>query len=130
MVVEKIRLWLPVCLYCAAIFGLSGMEKLPEAAQEVPDKLGHLVVYAGLGVLAARAFSRDFGLSRTRTWLACSLFCLIYGLTDEYHQSFVPGRSPEVGDVLADLFGGLAGAYVYAMVARVGSGATMRAESQ
>jgi len=83
----------------------------------LPDKVGHLILFAGLGWLTARAVSGHFRLWRNEIWLACALFCLAYGLTDEYHQSFVPGRTSEAGDVLADFFGGLAGAYAYTAAA-------------
>jgi VanZ family protein len=35
------------------------------------------------------------------------LFCIIYGISDEFHQSFIPGRFPNIWDVLADGLGAL-----------------------
>jgi VanZ family protein len=35
---------------------------------------------------------------------------VLWGLSDEIHQALVPGRSPELNDVVADLFGSVAGA--------------------
>ncbi|MBW2550122.1 MAG: VanZ family protein [Deltaproteobacteria bacterium] len=34
---------------------------------------------------------------------------VLWGLSDEIHQALVPGRSPELGDVIADLFGSIVG---------------------
>lgn len=115
---RKLRLWVPVGLYCGAIFILSSLERLPEVPGMLPDKRGHLILFAGLGWLTARAVSGHFRLVRNGMWLVCALFCLAYGLTDELHQSFVPGRTSEAGDVLADFFGGLVGAYAYTSAAR------------
>ncbi|HHB76440.1 MAG TPA: VanZ family protein, partial [Desulfobulbus sp.] len=33
------------------------------------------------------------------------IFCLLYGVSDEWHQSFVPGRTPDILDIAADTFG-------------------------
>ncbi|MEW6136602.1 MAG: VanZ family protein [Thermodesulfobacteriota bacterium] len=113
-----LRLWLPVVLYCGMIFYMSSMETLPDLPAKFTDKIAHFVVYSGLGWLVARATSRGLGLSPLRTIISASLVCLAYGISDELHQSFVPGRAVEVGDVLADFIGGLAGAYLYGEAAR------------
>jgi VanZ family protein len=115
---KKLSLWLPVALYCGVIFFLSSQEKLPQIATMLPDKVEHAFLFAGLGWLTARAVSRDFPVLGHGVWIACALFSLAYGLSDEYHQSFVPGRTAEVGDVVADLFGGLAGALAYTTIGR------------
>ena len=41
---------------------------------------------------------------------------LLYGISDEIHQSFTPGRTPDWRDALADMIGGLAGALIFAAV--------------
>jgi len=75
------------------------------------DKLLHLAEYAGLGflfglALGARA-ARPFDWRQIVAWSA--LLGLLYGATDEIHQSFVPGRDAEFGDVAADTLGALLG---------------------
>lgn len=45
-----------------------------------------------------------------------ALGALLYGLTDEYHQSLVPGREADVLDLLADTVGGLLGAITYIVI--------------
>jgi VanZ family protein len=71
-------------------------------------KLGHLTEYAILAVFAARAFrtsSRDF---LRRTWFLISLlFVVVYALSDEFHQSFVPSRGASILDSMIDSLGGL-----------------------
>lgn len=41
------------------------------------------------------------------------LFSFLYGLSDEWHQSFVPGRQVELGDLLADGIGGFLGGMIF-----------------
>lgn len=66
-------------------------------------KGGHLIGYAILAWLYWRAF--DF--VKNKRWIAW-LLVLLYAATDEYHQSFVPGRHPTIWDVIIfDNFGAL-----------------------
>jgi len=44
-------------------------------------------------------------LSWKTVWLI-TLATTLYGLSDEFHQSFVPGRYPSLGDIVADGVGG------------------------
>lgn len=81
-------------------------------------KCAHLTEYAVLGILMLRAF-RSTGVPRTpgritRSLILISwLLCAIYAATDEYHQVFVPGRSPEVTDALLDSVGAAIGIALY-----------------
>jgi VanZ family protein len=67
-------------------------------------KGGHALGYMLLG----RAFYYGLGRSKKAPWLAWGL-CILYAATDEFHQSFVPGRSPHVLDVGIDALGSLLG---------------------
>jgi VanZ family protein len=93
----------------AAIFYVSGLSIAP-LPQQVSDKTGHLVAYAGLGLLCVRAVAG--GLPR-RVVLQVALAALgiaaAYGAFDEVHQWFVPGRSADVLDWVADVSGALIG---------------------
>jgi VanZ family protein len=69
------------------------------------DKLLHAMTYTVLGFLMARSLFLD----RIMTWKRALLLAALvaaYGFTDEFHQSFVPGREPSGWDLLADGFGG------------------------
>jgi VanZ family protein len=72
-------------------------------------KAGHFSEYAVLAFLARRAFissSREF---LQRNWFLVSLaLIVIYALLDEFHQSFVPSRTPSLYDSAIDVAGGLA----------------------
>lgn len=104
--------WLPVVIYCAAIFIQSSFpttEQLP--SWPFLDKSLHAAAYALLGFLVFRALSTGRLASNPNLSLIISiLFAGLYGLSDEWHQSIVPGRSPEAADALADLIGGIIGA--------------------
>jgi VanZ family protein len=110
------RLALPVLVYCLGIFGLSSMSTVPEVISQGWDKVAHIVLYAGLGWLSSRCVERSFALRLGWAIVLAGVFCLVYGISDEFHQWFVPGRSAEVGDVMADFVGGLIGSAAYVAV--------------
>lgn len=62
-------------------------------------KLAHFSAYAVLGMLIY------FAYRGRRAALFTFFICLIFAITDEVHQLFIPGRSGEVRDVLIDLSG-------------------------
>jgi VanZ family protein len=105
-----------VVAYCALIFLLSGMETLPESASAIPDKVAHVILYSGLGFLVARWLRRSKGRTPFSACCIATVFCLLYGSSDEFHQYFVPGRTMEVGDVFADVLGGLLGSMAYCAI--------------
>jgi VanZ family protein len=74
------------------------------------DKGVHLLVYAGLGVLFLLPLA-DGRLARVtpRAGVAAVLLATMYGVFDEVHQSFTPGRSPDVRDLVADALGAAIG---------------------
>jgi VanZ family protein len=104
---------LPPLLWAGLIFALSSRtgEELP-LPRFFPhtDKVAHLAFYAVLGALLFRS-GRDQWL--TKPVLGWVLFCCLlgsgYGVTDEWHQSFVADRSPSVIDWLVDSVGVVAG---------------------
>lgn len=103
--------WLPAIAWMGLIFFLSSRGDLPRAKEawlELLWKKGaHLIAYAILVLLYERALA----LPRRGKWLALGL-AVLYAISDEYHQSFTPGRTPSVRDVLIDTAGGLFGLYL------------------
>jgi len=115
--------WFPVVAYCGLIFFLSSFSHpLPPAAELLSDKVLHVLEYSLLGFLSARAlFSSDMGSSPALVCIIAFVFSALYGLSDEFHQSFVPGRNAALGDFAADAVGAFLGAIVYwAFMARRG----------
>jgi VanZ family protein len=73
-------------------------------------KNAHFFIYLGLGVLTVNALRRK-GIVRYKS--IALLICVLYAASDEFHQIFVPGRGPGVGDVLIDSAGALVGILIY-----------------
>ena len=69
------------------------------------DKLGHGVLYAVLAWTTLLAMVPALPRITLRVGVLVILFCLLYGISDEFHQSFIPGREPSGGDLLADTAG-------------------------
>jgi len=92
------------------IFALSSRSSLPDldGGRGMQSIAGHFTVYAALGATLA-LFFRALGWRTGRTVLAAIVISVLYGLSDEFHQSFVPNRSVEGKDVLVDFLGSVAG---------------------
>jgi VanZ family protein len=73
----------------------------------VVRKISHFLEYAILGFLAARAFRTSSTLGVRRRWFVIALgLVVVYAFLDEYHQSFVPSRTPSIVDSFIDILGG------------------------
>ena len=100
-----LALWGPVALYAAALYVASSRSQFPAVFSLIWDKLLHAGAWAGLTVLALRATHRGKGPLRMGATFAAVALALAYGLSDEFHQSFVPGREPGLADFVADSVG-------------------------
>ena len=112
------RFWLkvPAILYAALIFGLSSLQKTP--LDEMPfwnfDKLVHLLEYAVFGILLMLAFRSDqIDQPMRRANLQTIIVGILYGLSDEIHQFFIPGRISSIEDLVADALGILLGVWLF-----------------
>jgi VanZ family protein len=87
------------------IFVLSSRPQ-PELLREAPDYVLHFVAYFFLSVLAVRAFAGGLigPMKHSAVVLGLAL-SFVYALSDEWHQSFVPGRVASGWDLLADGLG-------------------------
>jgi VanZ family protein len=102
--------WLcgPVGAYCLILFILSDQPSLP--ATPGGDLVAHFAAYTLLGILSFRAIALSARWSRLKVFLCSALGSALYGLSDEFHQSFVSGRFATLEDFVADSLGGLFGA--------------------
>lgn len=69
------------------------------------DKLAHMLAYGVLAVTVLWFFGKNGTVRMRRTAQLTVVLCLVYGLTDEFHQSFIPLRSVSGLDILADTAG-------------------------
>jgi VanZ family protein len=102
--------WLPPILLMSLIFYLSSLSGLPDFEEYdfAMKKTAHLTVYALLYLLLFRAFhSMDPHVSRSASiyHLPAAAIGLLYAISDEMHQYFVPFRTATVRDVLIDAAG-------------------------
>ncbi len=117
--ISFLRYWLPTLFVAAVIFYLSNFpgDTFPDFQIPMEDKMVHVVLYAALGFVICRALTAPFRNSpsfiRTRwaMWTTV-LLCFAYGLSDEFHQTFVPDRTAEFLDLVADLIGGTLGGFL------------------
>ncbi len=98
--------WLPAASWSIVIFALSSVP-----GSNLPGHWSyeaHFTEYAILGLLVTFALARRPGLAAA---MAIALaVCSAYGITDELHQAFVPGRTPDPLDWGMDTLGAAAGA--------------------
>jgi len=125
---RQLLAWFAVMSYCGLLYYLSDQPSL-HLPQVMPssDTVAHVAAYAVLGWL--------WTVALRQTWEECSslavllftfLFTLGYGLSDEWHQSFVPGRVSSMADVIADVIGGGLGAGIFFLWARRRAGEEIR----
>ena len=104
---RQVYRWGPVVACMALLFYLSSQPYLPDIPKlgflDLGDKSGHFAAYAVLGALIWRALSR----AAPKWWQIGATIALAaaYGLSDESHQIFVPGREFDVLDLGADALG-------------------------
>ncbi len=67
-----------------------------------PDKFAHILLYAGFGFVLNLAVRSAFNRN---PYILTLVIGACYGIFDEFHQAFVPGRSPSLADLFADVIG-------------------------
>ncbi len=101
------------------LFYLSHQQSLPTPSLfSGQDKLIHAVVYGALGIMLLASQPLRAGQYSWRQVGVSVVIASLYGASDELHQSFVPGRSAEVGDWVADTLGALIAALAVAWLLR------------
>lgn len=111
----------PAPIVAVGIFFLSSQESvpLPKGIFGI-DKVAHLIAYATLALACALWFSRESWTARPfRPAFITFAVSALYGLSDEFHQSFVPGRDMSAWDWLADVIGALVMVSVLYVVSKV-----------
>jgi len=105
--------WAPAIIWMALIFVLSaqpGLAITEDASVDLPvRRAAHIAAYAILTILFARALRAAASPTHIA---AAALLAVLYGVTDELHQSTVPDRTGRPEDVLIDALGALVGIVV------------------
>jgi VanZ family protein len=110
---------LPLFLYMSLIFALSSLSRYPEAPSWVFgfDKFVHTLEYYILGYLLMRALvTSPHGIFAEVPAAFAMIFGTLYAISDEWHQSFVPGRYASAFDVIFDILGVVIAVLTYRLV--------------
>lgn len=109
------RSWLPVFVCMAVIFYASSIP-----GSDIPslfpyeDVLYHFLMYFLLGYFLSRAMKNTFpAFGHIKIVLFTTIFGIIYALTDEWHQAFVPFRTASVYDLFIDGLAGFTGSILF-----------------
>lgn len=145
MPIHKILSWTAVILWMALIFNLSSqvadksnqmstgiteiiiktLEKIApdtdfdiKSFNHIVRKNAHFFAYLVLGVLVMNALRRS-KVYAIRSFILALGICILYAVSDEVHQLFVPGRGGQVMDVFIDSSGAIAGIGLYLLICRI-----------
>jgi len=106
--------WFPVLLWAFVIFLFSANPTTRASEIHWQDfivkKTAHIVEYGIFTLLLFRAL-RGANLNMSKAVVSAIIISIIYGATDEFHQSFTPGREPTLRDVIFDSIGSLLSGY-------------------
>ena len=106
--------FLVLVLYWSAMFVGTHRTSTPESSPMMNDKALHFGAYCGLSFLFCWTFLPSRGWKGP---LGVMAVIATYGCADEWTQLFVPTRSADVADWLADIVGGLVGLAIYLVIA-------------
>lgn len=99
LVLRLLRLFEP---NAEAVFSLEALGLLDMLLR----KIAHFMVYAMLALLLLRAICRGKGAASSKPFLSALGLCMLYAVSDELHQAYVPGRVGMWQDVLLDSVAG------------------------
>jgi VanZ family protein len=108
-VTRYLRYWLPALFWMGVIFVVSSRPSLPSHPDNTVDliikKMGHVTEYGVLAFLLWRATSKEREWPALPSFGGAFVLSLFYAISDEFHQTFVPGRNGTFTDVGFDVLG-------------------------
>ena len=123
---SRVFRWSLVFLWMTIIFLFSHQANSGSITEEyfgimnVPvRKLGHIVEFMVLYLLVRWALDDIKSSTTTFNTSAALTVAILYAVSDEWHQSFVGGRSASVRDVIIDSIGAISGVFVYIGLAKI-----------
>lgn len=115
---KKARFFIPAFIFYLLIFLLSSQDLGVPLPGRGFDKVAHFAEFSLLGFLLSVGYFNAFRFSPAAKTVLVLLTGLPLGVLDEIHQLFVPGRSSDVRDAVADSAGIICGILVYLFLAR------------
>lgn len=110
---KVLKYWLPTLLWAFLIFNMSGRSGIHTTDVYWQDfifkKTAHFIEYFIFAILVYRSLRNTTSFSQKKILAFSFIITVVYAASDEFHQSFVPGREPRVRDVLIDSAGSLTG---------------------
>ena len=92
--------------------------KMVEKSQPIIRKLAHFSIYTLVGI-SIMAFISTYNIILLKKFIISLSVGLVYAISDEIHQSFVPGRGPSVKDVCIDTSGVFLGIIIVLVIISV-----------
>lgn len=113
---KLVKLWGPPVFWMALIFFFSSRPTIKTTQIYWQDfvikKTAHFIEYAILAFLYLRGFLGS-GFSKKKSFIFALVLCILYATSDEFHQSFIPGREPRIRDVIIDTIGAFSSLYYF-----------------
>jgi len=118
--IKLVKFWLPPTLWALVIFSFSAFTVGHATEIYWKDflvkKTAHIIEYGVLATLLYRAMINSGVNNKKAMWLAV-FFSFLYGITDEFHQSFTPGREPTFRDIVIDTLG--ASIFIFGIIGNI-----------
>jgi VanZ family protein len=124
LLIERFARWPLLLAWMALIFALSSIpNEIRGPESRVPyDKIAHFIEFGVLAFLVAWIVARWRGTPVGALAAAIGVGAsVLYGVTDEWHQAYVPGRDPSWDDLATDAAGAVCGAIAAAVLWRLSS---------
>lgn len=123
--IDRVARWPLLLAWLALIFGLSSIpNEIRRPTGTIPyDKIAHFLEYTVLAFLIAWVLARARRSPVDASVAAIAVgAAVLYGVSDEWHQSYVPGRDPSWTDLSTDALGAVCGAAAAVILSRASRG--------
>ena len=109
-----ILVYIPLIVYWIALLVGTSLPSVSVPSVAFGDKITHLMAFLILSILLSLTllYQNKNELLKSKHTVSAFIIVSIYGALDEIHQGFIPGRSQDIFDWLADTIGALAGVFL------------------
>ena len=115
---KKHLVYMPLIFYWLLILTLTSLPGYDLPDVKINDKIEHFLAFGGLGFLLHLSLrvQDKFIVLKKFPWLFTILIVACYAAFDELHQLFIPGRSCDINDWIADMIGVTIGVVLMALI--------------